>query len=51
MFNFADVQRNADQSSVIIIKVFFLTLMSNAESRVGGVAVIFLGFGRGGVTN
>jgi hypothetical protein len=34
MFNFADVQRNADQSNVIIIKKIFLTLMSNAKGRV-----------------
>lgn len=50
MFNFADAQRNADQSNVIIIS-FFLMLMSNAEGRVRGTAGIFLGFGRGGVTN
>lgn len=51
MFNFADVQRNADQSNVIIIKKIFLTLMSNAKGRVEWTAGIFLGFGRGGVAN
>lgn len=50
MFNFADAQKET-QIKQCYHNQFFLMLMSNAEGRVRGTAGIFLGFGRGGVTN